>query len=177
MIITKFRWFWAWQDEDEEQWLNTMSESGFHLSSISLGLYSFTVGQPQHFVYRLDYQWFHNQDKQEYMQLFRDAGWEHVEKILAWQYFRKLVKPGENDNIYTDVSSKIACFQPLETIMTVWFFVELTYFLVNLLFARPYPWWFAIQAVYLLLMTFQAYAIIKLHNRVKQMKQFKSLVV
>ncbi len=28
----KFRWFWAWNDDREEEWLGSMSREGWHLS-------------------------------------------------------------------------------------------------------------------------------------------------
>jgi hypothetical protein len=40
--ITKFRWFWTWQDEKEESWLGEMSSRGYHLSVVSFpGFYKF----------------------------------------------------------------------------------------------------------------------------------------
>jgi hypothetical protein len=78
-IFTKFRWFWAWQDEKEEAWLGKMSKQGYHLSSINFpGFYSFGKGEPREYIYRLDYQTFRKKDRQEYLQLFKDAGWEYL---------------------------------------------------------------------------------------------------
>ncbi|HLE51739.1 MAG TPA: hypothetical protein VI755_06730 [Anaerolineales bacterium] len=28
-MIRKFRWFWPWQDENEEAWLKEMSQEGW----------------------------------------------------------------------------------------------------------------------------------------------------
>ena len=65
--ITKFRWFWAWQDETEERWLGEMSGRGFHLKSVGLpGIYTFQVSEPRPYTYRMDYQNFTKKDKNEY---------------------------------------------------------------------------------------------------------------
>ena len=54
--IGKFKWFWAWQDEKEENWLRGMSQQGWHLLSAKpFGFYNFESGEKKDFVYRLDY--------------------------------------------------------------------------------------------------------------------------
>ena len=53
--LKKFRWFWAWDDEKEEQWLREMAQKGWHLLSVSIpGNYTFEQGAPKGYVYRLD---------------------------------------------------------------------------------------------------------------------------
>ncbi len=32
-IKKEFKWFWAWNDEKEEQWLTAMAQQGWHLQS------------------------------------------------------------------------------------------------------------------------------------------------
>ena len=78
--VKRFKLFWAWQDEKEEIWLSEMAEQGFHLDRISLpGWYDFNVGEPRKDVYRLDFQSLRsNKDRDSYLQLFADSGWEHV---------------------------------------------------------------------------------------------------
>jgi hypothetical protein len=106
--LRKFRWFWPWQDEREEAWLGSLSREGWHLSSFGFpGVYFFQKGVPKNFVYRLDYQSSQMKDRQVYLQLFRDAGWEHAGKMSAWEYFRKETRPGEEPEIFTDPESKI----------------------------------------------------------------------
>jgi len=64
------------------------------------------------YVYRLDYI---NpaKDKPAYLQLFRDAGWEHVGEMTNWQYFRKQVQEGEAPEIFTDVETKVEKYRRL----------------------------------------------------------------
>jgi hypothetical protein len=106
--IRKSRWFWPWQDEQEESWLRKMANNGFHLVKADyFGQYTFQSGEPSGVVYRLDYQDGSNKDKNAYLQLFSDSGWEHVGVLGGWQYFRKQVKTGDEDEIFTDKKSKI----------------------------------------------------------------------
>lgn len=104
----RFRWFWPWQDQQEEEWLHELALTGLHLrSSDGAGFYTFEQGEPAEIVYRLDYNALQKKDKELYLQLFRDAGWEYVGEMNGWQYFRKLVEPGKTAEILTDNESKI----------------------------------------------------------------------
>jgi hypothetical protein len=111
--MSKFKWFWAWQDDKEEVWLQDMSRQGWHLARPNpLGAYDFVRGEPKEYVYRLDFQ-SGSRGRDEYRQLFADAGWEHVGEMAGWQYFRKEVQPGEEAEIFTDNESKIAKYRRL----------------------------------------------------------------
>ena len=73
-----FRWFWAWNDEQEEAWLKEQARDGWHLVTPGVfGRYTFERGVPRNDVYRLDYKTT-GKDMEEYLQLFSDAGWEHL---------------------------------------------------------------------------------------------------
>ncbi len=46
--VIEHKWFWAWQDDKEERWLEEMSERGLHLVSPGyFGRYEFEKGQPR----------------------------------------------------------------------------------------------------------------------------------
>jgi hypothetical protein len=109
--IQKFKWFWAWNDEKEEAWLGKMAGEGWHLKSLGLpGTYIFEEGSPQKDVYRMDY--INDQrDYQNYLQLFHDAGWEHIGRMGGWQYFRKPIHEDNFPEIYTDNASKAQKYQ------------------------------------------------------------------
>lgn len=123
--VRKIRWFWSWNDIAEEKWLQDMSTQGLHLKEIENPcFYVFEKGDPQNYVYKLDYRlnsamfshvgWFaladksspQKSDEQEYFQLFKDAGWKYVGEGKSWQYFRQSEREGQNQELYTDQSSK-----------------------------------------------------------------------
>jgi len=104
--MRKFRLFFAWNDDEEEAWLSKMASEGWHLQSLGLpGSFTFAAGEPREDVYRLDYI-FVRKDYQQYLQLFRDAGWEHVAELGGWQYFRTPNQASKVPEIYTDSTSK-----------------------------------------------------------------------
>jgi hypothetical protein len=170
--IRKVKWFFPWQDEKEESWLRSMSRKGWHLSSIGLPcIYRFRDGGPRDYVYRLDYQTFPNKDKQEYRQLFRDAGWEYIGEMSAWQYFPKEVKEGEAPEIYTDVESKVAKYRRVLTFLAILAVIYGVVFFRNIWGDYPYSWWFIIRVISFLLMGSLLYSIVKLMLRVRQLRR------
>jgi hypothetical protein len=117
---TKTKWFWPWQDEKEEAWLGEMSADGWHLKSVGLmGRYTFEQGEPRSYTYRLDYMLLNKDKRAEYLQIFRDAGWEYVSEMSNWQYWRKPVIAGETPEIFTDNESKIKKYQRLLLTMSL----------------------------------------------------------
>ncbi|MFC1873370.1 DUF2812 domain-containing protein [Chloroflexota bacterium] len=170
--IRKFKWFWPWQDEQEEAWLRGMSQKGWHLSSIGLPcVYRFRAGEPRDYVYRLDYQTFPKKDKQEYQQLFRDAGWEYIGEVSSWQqYFRKEAKEGEAPEIFTDVESKVAMYKKVLVYLAFLVVIEIVFF-NNILIDDPYSWWGIIRVIYLLVMGGLIYSIIRLVLRIRQLRR------
>ena len=169
--IHKFKWFWAWQDEKEEDWLRTMSQQGWHLlSARPFGVYYFRGGDKSDFVYRLDYQ-IKRKDRDNYLQIFHDAGWEYVGEMSGWQYFRKQVEAGESPEIYTDPASKAIKYR---NVITQLGFIES--FMIVILLSRilqhfPYPWWGAIQGFFGFVVVILLYGLIRVALRIRQLKK------
>ncbi|MFZ6731841.1 DUF2812 domain-containing protein [Undibacterium sp. Ji42W] len=136
-LIKKFKCFWSWEDENEQQWLQEMAHQGLHLQGRNLfGLYSFVQGVPADVVYRLDYvsdtRWGAAnvvEPDGSYRQLLTDAGWEHVLAASGWQYWRMAVsngkqgkqgKQGSQPEIYTDAASKQMKYKRRMLSLTFW---------------------------------------------------------
>ena len=67
-------------------------------------IYTFEYGPPSEVVYRLD---FFRKNDDYYQQLLTDTGWQHVQTLVGWQYWRAVVVNGKRPEILTDVGSKI----------------------------------------------------------------------
>lgn len=117
--MTKFKWFWAWDDEKEEAWLREMSRQGWHLTSVSVPtIYKFEKGFAKDYVYRLDYIR-DRKDYANYLQLFNDSGWDHMGEMNGWQYFRKEALHGEELEIYSDNESKAKKYQRILLLLVI----------------------------------------------------------
>jgi uncharacterized membrane protein YhdT len=175
--IKKFKWFWAWQDEAEEAWLGEMSKKGYHLVSAGVPcIYEFDTGEPKDYVYRLDFQTFHKKDREEYLQLFRDAGWEHLGQMGTWQYFRKEAKQGEADEIYTDNESKMGKYKRVLFLLGFFYVILIAVSAGRLWGESPYPWfnpWFdGIKIFTALVFVVMTYAIIRLLLRIRKLQKY-----
>ena len=109
-INRKTKWFWLWQDDIEEAWLEQMSQLGLHLKKAQImAQYDFIQGQPEDFAYRLDFRdSLKRKNKEEYIHLFNDAGWEYLGEMGGWQYFRKPAQPGDDKEIFTDPNTIVS---------------------------------------------------------------------
>ncbi len=176
-LINKFKWFWAWQDDREETWLGEMSRQGLHLQHpVFLGQYTFEQGEPREYAYRLDFVT-NTKKKEDYYQLFKDAGWEHIGELGGWQYWRKEVMDGQVPEIFTDNASKIQKYQRLMGFMVIFFPIYVV-FLTNYisrailksngLFSTLYEMlFFAFSGVVLILV----FAMIKIMQRISSLKR------
>ncbi|MEG0367504.1 MAG: DUF2812 domain-containing protein [Coprobacillus sp.] len=94
---------------DEQAFLEEQHAQGWKFVRFQgLIKYTFERCEEQEYVYQLDYKE-DNKDKEEYIQMFVDCGWEYLMKFQAWYYFRK-PKSGvssQDNEIFSDKESKI----------------------------------------------------------------------
>ena len=166
--LKKFRWIWGWDDEKEEAWLREMAQQGWHMSAASHApWYVFEQGEPRDVVYRID---FHTTGKgnADYLQLFEDAGWEHVGENLGWQYFRQPVRDGRSPEIFTDNESKVQKYERLLALL-----VALLPLYIPLSMIDTHRLWIEVVGVAFLLLYigFLAFAFSSLIMRIRQLKR------
>lgn len=101
--MTKYRWFWVWDFDKEERWLNEMAANGWNLVSVGYCRYIFEKGEPGAYTYRLE---MHGYDE-NYISFMEETGAEYVGKVLQWLFFRKRSELGQFD-IFSDIDSKMA---------------------------------------------------------------------
>jgi hypothetical protein len=101
---TVIRIFFAWQDREEERWLEEMAAQGWLLEKYTFLRYHFTAIQPTDYIYRLDYKTTTDKDMAEYKDIFAQSGWEHVCSYMGWQYLR-IPREKFSVDIYSDKAS------------------------------------------------------------------------
>jgi len=166
--IHRTKWFWGWQDDKEEAWLQEMARQGLHLKSPGLGSYTFTQGEPREMVYRLD---FLNDAKNRasYLQLFQDADWEHVGELSGWHYWRKARSGTENDEIFTDADSKIQKYRRLINYLLVTLPIYIPMYIVVINRKTGIIETIVLVAM-LLILALYGFFFIKLQQRINQLK-------
>jgi len=170
--VKKTKWFWPWQDQEEEKWLESQSQKGLHLENPSyFGIYTFIEGDPTYYQYRLDYYSDKQKDKDAYIQIFEDAGWEYLGST-SWQYFRKIFRKDESTDIFTDTQSKVKKYERLlNQYAGFWLIIFVTIFPIRNL-DDYVPW---LQLVLFLLnfaiLFINIFIMMKIYNRIKTLKQ------
>ena len=96
------RWFWVWNFEKEELWLNQMAKTGWLLEKVGLCSYHFIACEPGAYTVRLEMR----SPDDAYLDFMRETGAEYIGRMAQWIYFRKSVKYGAFD-IFSDIDSKI----------------------------------------------------------------------
>ena len=169
--MTQFKWFWAWDDDKEEKWLEDMSRNGWHLENPGLPcVYHFIKGEPRDYSYRLDFRTGSFKSLQEYLQICRDAGWEMLGRMSSWYYFRKECHGGEKPEFFSDKDSKVQKYRRLIIFLVVFLPIMLNG--TRIIFAHEASWFFTgIGIVYVFLLLVWTYAIIRLLLRVSQLKK------
>lgn len=113
MSKTKIRFFTIADYLEEENWLREQHRNGLKLKNLVVPcFYIFEECTPEDVVYRLDYR--NSMESSEYMQLFRDYGWEYFESCVGWLYFRKPMSEITDANdaeIFSDNMSRIQMVQ------------------------------------------------------------------
>ena len=106
----EIRYFSIFNHEKEEKYLREMHKSGWRLVRISgLCVFHFEKCEPEDVIYQLDYNPQTDDTRAEYLQMFSDCGWEHVQDYAGYSYFRKSSKDGNTeDKIFSDCDSYTA---------------------------------------------------------------------
>ncbi|MBN2399125.1 MAG: DUF2812 domain-containing protein [Candidatus Aminicenantes bacterium] len=169
--MTKFKWFWAWDDDKEEKWLEAMSQNGWHLENPGFPcIYQFIQGEPRQYSYRLDFRTGSCKNLQDYLQICRDAGWEMLGRMASWYYFRKECHGGEKPEFFSDTDSKIQKYRRLLIFLSI--FLPILINGMRMAFKREGSWIFSsFGFFYVFLLLIFIYAIIRLLRRIKQLKK------
>lgn len=105
---TVFKWFDITMHEEEQEYLRAMHAQGWRLQRVRWAFYTFEQCTPEDVIYQLDY---HQEieDRGEYLQMFRDCGWEYIQDMMGYSYFRKPAREMQDEeSIFCDDESRIA---------------------------------------------------------------------
>ncbi len=107
---TEIRFFSVPEWKKEEQYLREQHKNGWEFVSVSgLCLYRFQKCEPKDVVYQLDYNPDSQTNKNEYVKMFTDCGWEYLQNYAGYSYFRKAVSEmgATEEEIFCDDASRL----------------------------------------------------------------------
>ncbi len=94
----------------EEAYLRDQHKQGWEFVKVDkLCLYHFKRCQPADVVYQLDYNEESTKNKDSYVQMFEDCGWEYLQNFAGYSYFRKpAAQMGDTEEeIFCDDESRL----------------------------------------------------------------------
>lgn len=107
---TEIKFFTIPEWKKEENYLREHHKSGWEFVSVNLfGFYHFKKCEPKDVIYQLDYHPESVTNKNEYIQMFQDCGWEYLQNYVGYSYFRKAASEmdGSEEEIFCDDVSKL----------------------------------------------------------------------
>lgn len=160
------RWFWVWDFEKEEHWLNSMAQSGWALTKVGFCTYHFASCQPGEYTIRLE---MHEQDK-DYLQFMQDIGAEFVGRMVQWVYFRRKTELGQF-YLFSDLDSKIGHLKRIGRTISIIGWANLLIGLVNSFNPVSHIGW-----VNLLCATLLMYALGRIHGKMDALQHDRLLL-
>ena len=105
---TMWRFYHIFQYNEEAQFLREMHAKGWEFEDLALIRYRFRRCEPRDMVYQLDYNQEGLAHKEEYLRMFADCGWEYVDTMMGFCYFRKnAAEMNGREEIFSDDASKL----------------------------------------------------------------------
>ena len=98
------KWFWVWDFEKEERWLNEMANEGWALCSVGYCRYTFERCEAGEYIIRLE---MHDKNDTSYLSFIEEMDGEYIGNILQWIFIRRKASLGAFD-LYSDIDSKIS---------------------------------------------------------------------
>ena len=124
MRTTIRKWFWAWEFDQEEKWLEEMAAKGQALVSARYATFEFEECTPGEYAVRLE-MLEHMPDSEEgkqYIEFVESTGAEYIGHVMKWVYFRKKTADGpfelhsDNKTRMKHLKRIIALLRPLAVV-------------------------------------------------------------
>ena len=111
----ELKFFSIFNYDKEQEYLQKQHKKGWKFVKVKgIGMYHFEECKAEDVVYQLDYNQDSSRDKEEYIKMFTDCGWEYIQDYMDYSYFRKNISDAEiGDSIFCDESSR---FEMLERV-------------------------------------------------------------
>ena len=158
------KWFWVWEFEKEESWLNEMALNGWVLDGIGYCTYHFVRCEPGEYTVRLE---MHPSDE-AYIQFMQDTGAEYLGRMMMWIYFRKKASEGSFD-LFSDIDSKISHLDKIGKMLSIVGGANLLLGIVNV-FSPSHAGW-----VNLLVATLLMYGLGRIHGKKEALEKERLL--
>ena len=159
-----WKWFWVWDFEKEERWLNQMAMDGWVLAEVGFANYTFERCEPGEYIIRLQ---MHKPDE-EYLSFLEEIGAEYIGRMVQWIYFRRKAEEGPFE-LFSDAPSKIEHLNWIARTLLPLGVANLLIGIVNSLNGSP------IGSVNVLLATLLMYGLGRIHGKIESLEKDRDI--
>ena len=160
------KWFWVWEFEKEELWLNAMAQSGWLLEGVGFAKYHFVACEPGTYTIRLEMR----EHDEEYLDFMAQTGAQYVGRMAKWIYFRKRAEDGPFD-LFSDLDSRIKHLDKISRTLSI---VAVANFAIGI--ANSFNPSVPIGWVNLLCVSLLAYCLGRIHEKKETLEQNRLLL-
>lgn len=153
----QFKYFTIAEHEKEQDYLRMMHKSGWKFVKIGgFCVYHFEECAPEDVIYQLDYNEDRVRNKEEYVKLFNDCGWEYLQDYVGYSYFRKPIsETNGEEEIFCDDDSRLQMMERVFrgrviALLILFFCILIPQFINNLLILHSYFITVLLSGVFLL---------------------------
>lgn len=120
MRKTIHKFFWIWNFDKEEEWLNEMAKKGFSLVSVGFYRYTFEACLPgeYHICLEMLENFPAHSKSVSYINFLEETGAEYIGSVIHWVYFRRKTIDGEF-KLFSDNTSRIKYLNRLLSFLTI----------------------------------------------------------
>ena len=158
------KWFWVWEYDKEERWLNQMAMQGWALVEVGFCRYEFEACEPGEYIVRLQMQ----KNDPDYVAFLEEIGAEYVGRMVQWIYVRRRAEEGPFE-LFSDTQSRLDHLNWIARMLLVAGVMNLLIGVINALSGNP------IGAVNVALATLLMYGLGRIHGKVEQLEQDREL--
>lgn len=133
--MTIRKWFWIWDIDKEEKWLNSMASTGWTLKSVGFATYTFEKTECGKYIVRSE---MHNPDP-DYIAFMEETGAEYIGRMARCIFFKRKAELGQF-NIYSDLDSKIDSVKAIAKLLTILCAMNLVIGIINSLNHTSIGW-------------------------------------
>ena len=162
---TIWKWFFVWDFEKEEQWLNEMASQGWALVGVGFCRYEFERCEPDAYIIRMQM----DKNGRDYIQFIKDTGAEYIGRMVNWIYFRKDASLGAFE-LFSDIDSRIEHLKRIGYTLLMIGIGNLLIGIVNSLGTNSRFGW-----INLLCATFLMYGLGRIHGKIEALEKERTL--
>ena len=163
----QFKYFSIFNHEKEQEYLSEMHQHGWKFVKVTgFCIYHFEECEPEEVVYQIDYNQEGIKNKDEYVKMFNDCGWEYLQEYVGYSYFRKPAdEMNDNEEIFCDDSSRLEMMMSVIRVRVLILGVTFLWFLfpqfIDVLNNGEYVWAIVLGILVAIYIVFFAHCAVK----------------